>query len=291
MKLMTNHMNAIIPKCDLNPWYNSLAGETLASYRKSIAEFCRFSGLSPEEFLRLDAGKANKQVLAWRSDLMQRYAPNSVNTRLTALRSLVRFGRLVGAVNWSLEVPNVYSQIYRDTRGPNIEEIKRMLEIASVRDKAIIWLLFAAALRKTELSSLEMDDLDLRGKRIMVRRKKRHNKEWITLSDQIIKAIDEWLGIRGKKPGSLFGVTPRTIHRIVRKLGQRIGIKTWPHALRHSAGTNAIIANNGNVRATQKLLGHASAVTTEAYLDNVRDDQGRMTKLLSSLIDQSANPE
>jgi len=108
-------------------------------------------------------------VLAYRTNLTDRQlSPATVNRRLAALRSLVTLGRTLGLVPWTLEVPGLKTQAYRDTRGPGIKGVRRLLRATTartdakgVRDHAIVRLLFDLGLRRAEVVGLDVADVDL----------------------------------------------------------------------------------------------------------------------------------
>lgn len=81
-------------------------------------------------------------------------------------------------------------------------------------------------------------------------------------------------------------LNPDSIYKLVKKYAQLAGLKKTlsPHRLRHSAITAALEATNGDVRSVQKLSRHSSLNTLMIYDDNRRNEQGRVTNLLESLL-------
>ena len=77
-----------------------------------------------------------------------------------------------------------------------------------------------------------------------------------------------------------------SIYKLVKKYAKLAGIEKTlsPHRLRHSAITAALDATNGDVRSVQKLSRHSSLNTLMIYDDNRRNEQGRVTKILESLL-------
>ncbi len=87
-------------------------------------------------------------------------AANTINPRLTALRSLVKLGRTLGVVSWTIEVQSVKADPYRDTRGPGRAGFRDMLDSLakrkdrkSMRDRALLRCLFDLGLRRAEVLS------------------------------------------------------------------------------------------------------------------------------------------
>ena len=147
----------------------------------------------------------------------------------------------------------------------------------SIRDCAIVELLYATGARVSELCGLDLDDIDYVRNTIRVLGK--GNKErTIPLGAPSMKALKNWiknartellndksgsavfLGARGKR------IDQRTVRTIVYEAlsalegAERMG----PHALRHSAATH-LLEGGADLRTVQEILGHASLATTQIY--------------------------
>ena len=147
----------------------------------------------------------------------------------------------------------------------------------SIRDYAILEVLYASGARVSELCGLDLDDIDYQRNTILVLGK--GNKErTIPLGNPAMKALNNWiknarpeivngtsgeavfLGIRGKR------IDQRTVRTVVYEAlealegAQRLG----PHALRHSAATH-LLEGGADLRTVQEILGHASLATTQIY--------------------------
>ena len=147
----------------------------------------------------------------------------------------------------------------------------------SIRDCAILEVLYASGARVSELCGLDLDDIDYQRNTILVLGK--GNKErTIPLGNPAIKALNNWiksarsemangasgeavfLGVRGKR------IDQRTVRTVVYEAlealegAQRLG----PHALRHSAATH-LLEGGADLRTVQEILGHASLATTQIY--------------------------
>jgi len=150
-------------------------------------------------------------------------------------------------------------------------------EIADLRDRALLEFLYATGLRVGELSSLDLQDVDLSSG--MVRVLGKGNKErMVPFGSKARAAMLGWLpaaeGLR--RPGrdaeavflSLRGtrLTDRSVRRILdrRIRDAAIAAKISPHALRHTFATHMLGAG-ADLRAIQELLGHASLSTTQRY--------------------------
>jgi integrase/recombinase XerC len=147
----------------------------------------------------------------------------------------------------------------------------------SIRDCAIVELLYATGARVSELCGLDIDDIDYSRNTIRVLGK--GNKErTIPLGAPAMKALEKWLkearaelatdksassvflGARGKR------IDQRTVRTVVYEaLSALEGLqKLGPHALRHSAATH-LLEGGADLRTVQEILGHASLATTQIY--------------------------
>jgi integrase/recombinase XerC len=154
------------------------------------------------------------------------------------------------------------------------------------RDRAILELLYAAGLRVSELTGLNLVDLDRREKILRVRGK--GNKERIVpyggkaqealdhywpVREQLLLACQTGRDRRGPRNNEAVflnyagrRLTQRSIGRIVKKYVRLANIN-WdlhPHSLRHAFATH-LLADGADLRAIQELLGHQSLSTTQKY--------------------------
>src|SRR5712664_247661 len=74
------------------------------------------------------------------------------------------------------------------------------------------------------------------------------------------------------------------LYGMVRELGRKIGLKVWPHGLRHAAITEALDLTGGNVRAVQRFSRHRDVRVLERYDDNRRDLGGDVAKQVAASV-------
>lgn len=283
-------------------WIRSHGSQgTQRAYTKALRYFGEDMATDPQTAAQaLLGGKraATALVLAWRSKLQETKAPNTVNSRVAALRSFVRFAGSLGLVDYSLEVPNVKSRPYRDTRGPGRRGFQDLLKSTSDRrDRAILWLLYGCALRCHEVTTLDVGDLDLDGGSLFIVGKG-HNgeKTAITLPAPVVSALRGWIDERGDQPGALFvnrdrarkgdgRLGNRSVRRLLRRLGSFCGVSTSPHGLRHTAITEALDATSGDLRAVQRFSRHVDVRTLQIYDDSREDLGGKVAALVAGAAD------
>jgi integrase/recombinase XerD len=137
-------------------------------------------------------------------------------------------------------------------------------------DRAWFYLLAHGGLRLGELCDLRVEDLDLAGQRLMVREGKGRRDRVIPLTQATVTVLGEYLAVRGEAQTDhllTFGqaaVKPRLVERRLAGYGVTVGLKVWPHRLRHTLATRLV--NTGmSIVSIQRLLGHDKLETTMIY--------------------------
>lgn len=273
---------------------------TIRAYSADLADFAAFIdapdlNAAAAKLLGNGHGEANHLGLAWKSHMVERgLAAATINRRLAALRSLVKLGRVLGAVPWTLEVANAKAQPYRDTRGPGragfialLHQLDGRDDAKAARDRAILRLLYERALRCCEVTRLDVEDVDLPSSSINVLGKGRSEKERLTIAPPTVSAVRAWLELRGLEAGPLFvsldnrhrklrrRLSGTGVYDLVRELGEFAGIRARPHGLRHASITEALDRGT-DVRAVQRFSRHRDLRILLVYDDNREDLGGKV---------------
>ncbi|MHB8330766.1 MAG: tyrosine-type recombinase/integrase [Candidatus Dormibacteria bacterium] len=275
---------------------------TLRAYRKDLdvlAKFMKVPGReeAAERLLQMTGGRANELALNFQGSLVEAgRSPATVNRRLSTLRALTKLGRMLGMISWKIEIDNLDTAVYRDTRGPGELAVRRMLEqlpssAKGIRDTAMVHLMYDMGLRRGELTGLDVKHWDPERGALSVLGKKRKDREWLSIPASTRQALEAWLEIRGDEPGAMFQALDRknyghrltgaAVFSIIRKLGRRVGVKTRPHGLRHAAITAVLDKNGGDLRKAARFSRHRSLDTLQMYDDNRRDLGGQMAELVA----------
>lgn len=159
-----------------------------------------------------------------------------------------------------------------------------------LRDRAILEMLYATGVRISELVGLDIDAIDFEQSAARVRGK--GGRARVVLFGQAAhEALVEYLQrarpqlINPHKPTrALFlnaqggRLSVRSMHRLVKRYGQQVGVDISPHALRHSFATH-MLDGGADLRTVQELLGHQRLSTTQIYthltLDRLRQTVNR----------------
>ncbi len=203
------------------------------------------------------------------------------NYYMIALRAFLKFLRKRDIESISPERIELAKLPERELDLITSVELHRLLGAAdgtdekSLRDKAMLELLFSTGLRVSELCSLN-SDLDLSQDSFSVRGKG-DKVRVVFLSPTAKGAVSAYLKARKDMEEALFvniplgkadpsRLTPRSIERIIKMYATKAGItkKVTPHVLRHSFATD-LLNNGADIRSVQQLLGHASINTTQIY--------------------------
>lgn len=266
------------------------------------------------EFHALDQLEALATVLAYQKDLKEGtlgrpFAAQTINHRITAIRAVTSMAKLLGMCSFELgEVDLLPVTLSRSTEGCGEDGYATLTELAdqdveatrgadretrlrATRDALLLHLMHDSGLRRFEAIQPRWPvDVDLRGGRVLIRRKKRADREWFNgLNETGIAAIERHLQVRGRDPGYLLhGRDPsrplneRTVNRILEGLAKRAGVEVTPHGLRHTAATTLLEDTGGNVRAVAEFLGHKTTATVQVY----DDDRKKLAQQMSRMLDK-----
>lgn len=258
---------------------------TVSAYRRDLRRYADFlldrGRVSPDEVTRDD-------LTAWVAHLRaEGFAPSTVERRVASVKSfhrfLVREGVTENHPTSGLPLPR------KPARLPDvvsIDDVDRMLSQpfpegpAGHRDRAILEVLYGCGMRVSELTALDLRDIDLSEGYVRVFGK--GSKERVTpIAGAAVAALQEYLahgrpylrtksGARRQDPDAAFlnmrggRLTRAAVFEMVRAYGGRVGLEMHPHTLRHSFATH-MLEGGADLRALQEMLGHADISTTQIY--------------------------
>ena len=255
-----------------------LAPKTVEAYRRDLADAV--------DFLKASPASATPQRLAeYVAGLRARgLAATTIARRIAALRSFYRHQLLIGVRTDNpaaeLELPRRPRTLPR-TLSPG--EVERLIEAAngttprSLRDRALVELLYGAGLRVSEAVGLDRSAVDLEQR--LVRAFGKGSKERVVpIGREAVEALRRYLA-RGRpyldrrhRPELFLNAQGGALTRagaflILRKLAASAGLepeRVHPHLLRHSFATH-LLEGGADLRSVQEMLGHADLSTTERY--------------------------
>lgn len=275
---------------------------TQRTYRKALAAFAAWMGCPlaqlPATLIATGRGPTTRLVRRYKGErLAAGVAPASVNVALSAIRSLVRTLRTMDCLDWAVDVQDTRVIAYRDTAGPGLAVIRRLVAVAgenprpdrAARDQAAVLLAFALALRSNELTSLELEHVELSATGtptgILILGKGARDRVRLTLPPATAEALARWIALRGPAPGRLFGFGNRGFAAMLGRLTARSGAPhVRPHGIRHTSISCALDATFGDIRRTQAFSRHAKPATVLRYDDSRRDFFGEVAGTVSLLV-------
>ena len=289
----------------VNEFLRGRKATTRRAYAGDLQYFATFIGAADAEegarlFLERGRGSANAVVMSYRNFMVERgLAPATINRRLAAVRALVKMARMCDVVQWGLDVGNVKAETYRDTAGPGVDAVRKMIDAAgrgknrhkALRDVAMLRLMADCGLRRAEVLGLDVADYDAANSRVAILGKGKTEKQWVTLPPKAHAAISAWLGARGIWPGAMFTNFDRAgrsgrlsgsaLYSLVKKHGAAVGVDARPHGLRHTAITRALDATGGDVRRVAMFSRHSDIRVLTRYDDARHDHAGDIALLVS----------
>ena len=262
---------------------------TIISYRNDLIQFFNYLKLyrilKDDKIEDVDRSVMRKYIVYLKkSD----YSARSISRKISTVRSFFKFCLREGIIKVNPTINLITPKI--DKKLPYflyLQEVNKLIEtplentIFGIRDRAILELLYGTGIRVGELVNLNICNIDLYEKTIIVFGK--GSKERILpLGNPSIRAIQEYLTSRNLSEKKIFvnkndlealflnrlggRLTTRSIRRIIIKYMKMAGLnkKISPHVLRHSFATH-LLGGGADLRSVQELLGHKSLSTTQIY--------------------------
>jgi len=256
-----------------------LSPNTLDGYRHdllALEQFC--TGQQLESWSRITVHHARAWVARMHHGGL---SGRSIQRALSAARSFYRYLLRHGdaAVN-PFDGVSAPKSPRRLPQTLDIEQVERLVEVpgdspAVQRDRAIMELFYSSGLRLSELTALDITDVDLAEGTVRVTGKGGKTRI-VPVGRHAREALRSWLGERAKmvrgdnaalflnnRGGRLSG---RAVQGRVHHWSQarQVGVPVHPHMLRHSFASH-LLESSGDLRAVQELLGHADIATTQVY--------------------------
>lgn len=257
----------------------NVSPHTLAAYNRDLRQLAAFVINEKDE--NVSAADVNHLMLRRYLALLSKDTKkSSIGRKLAAIRTFFRFLLRRGVIEKN--PAELIATPKREQRLPfhlDIDQATTLVEAPeddekyALRDRAILETLYSCGVRVSELTGLDIGDLDLSGG--MVRVMGKGGKERIVpVGSRAVEAINAYLTQRSDLSGSgaLFlntkgnRINRRSVTRIVDAHVMRIAAfkRISPHILRHTFATH-LLEGGADLRAIQELLGHASLSTTQKY--------------------------
>jgi integrase/recombinase XerC len=253
----------------------AVSSHTLRAYRKDLEIFFDYSKTEPEGIDMIDVrGFVAEQI-------KEGMNKTSVSRRLSCIRSFFKFLYKEGYIKSNpakfVSNPKVPKLLPRFL---SVDEVFSLVEkpegfgFIPVRNKAILELLYSSGLRVSELSGLNIEDLNIKESLIKIRGKGKKERI-VPVGSKAIDALKSYIIERmllKSKDKALFlnrvrtRLTDRGVRRIVVKYARELAMygQISPHTMRHTFASH-LLQGGADLRAIQELLGHSSLSTTQKY--------------------------
>ncbi len=256
--------------------------KTRINYERYLKKFLRFSKILKPEQISQDL---TRQYRLWLNRVGIK--KNTQNYHLIALRNFLKYLAKRDLKVLSADKIELGKQSERQVIFLENSELERLLNtpdnnsFKSLRDQAILELLFSTGLRVSELCDLNRDSINLKSGEFAVRGKG-DKVRLVFLSETAKAALKDYLDKRKDIDPALFirnipannvsretsnlRLTTRSVERLIKYYAAKAGLskKVTPHTLRHSFATD-LLMNGADIRSVQELLGHSNITTTQIY--------------------------
>lgn len=250
-----------------------LTRKTEVNYRRVLSSFVDLSPREPAKITRRDVVRWLRTISHVSAATRRVYASTvSGFTGWLVEEGLLRKDPFAG-----MATPVVPQPIHRALDADQVARLVGACE--SQREHVLLLLALHTGLRRAELASLEVGDVSLAARTLLVRQGKGGHSRLLPLSDEAARVVGRYIASEGLAAGPLLrsaahperGIGAETVGRIFRLLAYRSGVKVRAgdgvatHATRHTCATDVHRAT-GDVLAVQALLGHAQLSTTQRYI-------------------------
>lgn len=240
---------------------------TIETYTANIKKFLEWSGKNPED-LNLEDCRA--YIFELRVDKkMSTQHCNGINSALKF------FFRYILHKSWDQDVvPRMINDITLP-KVMSLKDVETLIDAAqTIRNKAIIALMYSSGLRVSELCRLAPEDVNMTTMQVHIRGGKNHQDHYTILSKRALDLLIEYwrsypvkreilfVGSKGKHEP----MKPSGVEIMLRKVGNSVGIDHMhPHILRHSFASH-MIESGVSLEYIQAMMGHRDPESTHRYI-------------------------
>ena len=268
----------------------NLSERTIGAVSWKLARFCDYlETCGIDQVDRITSQTVRNYQMALFESLNSRGRPNTVayqNGLLSAARQFLRFLKdndyivsdLGRNVTYAKEPKRLPRGVLSVSEARKIIHAPDTKTVIGYRDRTILEVLYSSAIRKEELNSLTLADVDYHDGFLRIIEGKGKKDRIVPIGriacrylENYIKSVRAelitdpynnhlFLTLRGKR------FSKNVVWELIKKYAKKAGIKknVHPHTFRHSCAT-AMLKNKADIRTIQKLLGHASLDSTQVY--------------------------
>ena len=277
-----------------NIWIEKgLSQNTLDSYRSDLEQFSKWLKKNNLSYLKT----SKKEILSYLSFLFQKgLGSKTVARKLSSLKSFFRYLVFKSIIpndpSSEVETPKLLKSIPKSISEKEVEALLAAPDEKTdigLRDKTMIETLYSCGLRISELTNLELLNLNMRQGVIRVIGKGQKER-LVPMGDQLIGLLELYISssrknLLNKRHSDFLFLSTRGQRMTRQSFWHRIkhyclasGFepdKISPHVLRHAFATH-LLNNGADLRVVQLLLGHSDLNTTQIYTEVARQRLKRL---------------
>lgn len=259
---------------------------TVVAYRKDIEEFISFCAV--EYNISCIDGVEYNIIRSWIVVLVNSAVINrTINRKVASLKAYYRFLQRIEKIIASPLAKHKALKMSKKIEVPfSVKEMEEVLDQISfennfegIRDKLIIELLYATGIRRSELVSMKLVDVDVNVNTIRVLGKRNKERivpllnstkmifiEYLKERDSLKIVLDEKYLFLLKSGGKIYETL---VYRVINKYLSKVStkVKKSPHILRHTFATH-LLNKGADINSVKELLGHSSLASTQVYVHN-----------------------
>lgn len=263
------------------------SAQTQATYLAGLSSLLGFlssQGVTEIQGLNRDLLESYRVFLFERRHRGKPLAVSTQAVRLTAAKAFARYLKQenlmlldVGAGVDLPKVPQTLPRVLSEDEVVRLLEAPDVGQASGVRDRALLEVFYASAVRNSELGQLQLEDIDWEQQGLWIRNGKGQKPRLAPLGQEALAWLEEYLG----RVRPLWVQKPQEKHVFLTRRGRPMGrdnlamvVARWsravglaqvtPHTLRHSCATH-MLRRGANLRHLQEMLGHNSPLTTSHY--------------------------
>lgn len=241
-----------------------------------------------------------------RNALAFQYAPPTTNRMLAALRGVLKEAWQLGLMDadsyhraTSVEnVPWFTSPRGRVLSPENIEALfaacRRDGSPAGVRDTALLTVLFAGGVRRSESVALDVQDYDVASGALTIRSTRDSRERIVFATAGAAQALERWIAIRGTDVGPLFvpinrgqkvllreqRMVDQSVHKMLQKRAEQAGVPPFSSQDLRRSFISGLLDKGVDIATVQRMAGHCSVFTTQRYDQRSTKSQRGLARML-----------
>jgi len=259
---------------------------TVKAYKKDLEDFLVFN---QAQFDQENIEQVHySQIRSWIVSMVEKEISNrSINRKISALNSYFKFLLKTQTIEINPLVKHKALKTSKKIQVPFseaeiaavLDELNFETDYEGIRNKLIIELFYSTGIRRIELVSLKLSDIDMSNNTLKVLGK-RNKERFVPLLHSVVQIINAFLDVRNQLENIIdkdylfltkkgVKIYETLVYRIINEYFSIASskVKKSPHILRHSFATH-LLNQGADLNAVKELLGHSSLAATQVYTHN-----------------------